>query len=100
MDQVKSISFWLVYNPKSIEIQDIISKIDSTKLLKLENEKWITTIIINFKEVQTVKSWTNILDLYISKKLNKTTQHINIINSHFTDSTNTKYDLSTSWIIL
>ena len=98
MDNVKSISFGLVYNPEAIDIQDIVSDIKEIELLKLENEKGITTLILNFNEPKSIKSWESILDLYISKKIEKTTQNINIINSNFTDSTGAKYELTTSWI--
>ena len=99
MDNVTSLSFGLVYNPEAITIQDIVSNIKETKLLKLENEEGTTTLIINFDKPQTINAWTNILDLYISKKISKTTQNINIINSNFTDSINNTYELTTSWII-
>lgn len=98
IDNVTSLSFALVYNPEAVEIQDIISNIKEVKLLKLQNEKGTTTLILNFDEPQTIQAWKNLLDLYISKKVLKTTQHINIINSNFTDSTNSKYELTTSWI--
>ena len=98
IDNVTSLSFALVYNPEAVEIQDIISNIKEVKLLKLQNEKGTTTLILNFDKPQIIEAWKNLLDLYISKKVLKTTQHINIINSNFTDSTNSKYELTTSWI--
>jgi hypothetical protein len=55
MDNVKSISFGLVYNPEAIDIQDIISNIKEVKLLKLENEKGITTLILNFDDPKSIE---------------------------------------------
>ena len=98
IDQVKNISFSLIYNPEEIKLKDIVSKIKWSTLTKLQNEKWIVTLIINFDKITHIKKWENIIDLYIDKKTANTTQNLNIINSNFTDITNTKYDLTTSWI--
>jgi hypothetical protein len=55
MNNVSSISFGFVYNPEEVEIQDIFSNINSLKPTRLENEKGITTLILNFKNPQTIK---------------------------------------------
>ncbi|MDQ7008963.1 MAG: hypothetical protein Q9M94_01580 [Candidatus Gracilibacteria bacterium] len=95
IDKVKSISFSLTYNPEDVEIQDIFPNINTSRL---ENEKGITTFIINFNEVKNIKSGEEIINFYTSKK-EGTSQNINLINANFTDSTNTRYDLTTSGII-
>jgi len=98
IDNIKTLSLSIVYNPEEITIQDIFSKIKWAKLLRLENEKWISTLIINFDKEQDILKSTNIIELYVSKKNEKTTQNINIINSNFIDWTDTPYNLNTSWI--
>jgi len=55
--QVKSLSLSLIYNAEQINIKDIFSKIKWTKLVKIENEKWVATLIINFDDIKNVKSW-------------------------------------------
>jgi len=95
IDKVKSLSFSFTYNPEEVEIQDIFPNIDTTRI---ENEEWITTFIINNEKVKNIKSGEEIINFYISKKISKTV-NLNLINANFTDSTDTKYDLTTSWII-
>jgi hypothetical protein len=99
ISQVKDLSLSLIYNPEELDIQDIFSKIKWAKLSRIENEKWVITLIINFEEIQNIKVWTNLIELYVSKTKEKTTQNINIINSNFTDWTWINYELTTSWII-
>jgi hypothetical protein len=95
IDKVKSLSFSFTYNPEEVEIQDIFPNIDTTRI---ENEKGITTFIINYKEIKKIKKWEELINFYISKKVWKTA-NLNLINANFTDSTDIKYDLTTSWII-
>ena len=97
MDSVKTLSLWIIYNPEAVELQDMFSNISWLELSRIENEKWIATLILTFSEPTTIQKWKDILNFYISKS-EQTTQHINIINSNFTDSTNTNYQLSTSWL--
>jgi len=98
ISQIKDLSLGLIYNPEEVTIQDIFSKVKWAKLSRLENEKWVATLIINFEDIQNIGAWTNIIELYVSKKTEKTTQNINIINSNFADGTNERYELTTSWI--
>ena len=98
ISQIKDLSLGLIYNPEEVTIQDIFSKIKWAKLSRLENEKWVATLIINFEDIQNINAWVNIIELYVSKKTEKTTQNINIINSNFADWTNERYELTTSWI--
>jgi len=95
INNIKNISFSFTYNPEKVEVQDIFP---NTNVTRLENEKWISTFIVNFEKAKTVKVWEDIINFYISKKWNES-QNLNLINANFTDSSNTKYDLTTSWII-
>ena len=97
MDKVKTLSLWIIYNPDIVELQDIFSNITWLELSRIENEKWIATLILTFSEATNIVSWKDIINFYVSKS-EQTTQHINIINSNFIDSTDTNYQLSTSWI--
>ena len=94
IDKVKSISFSFTYNPEEVEIQDIFPNINTTRI---EKEKWITTFIINYEKIKNIKKSDEIINFYISKKEWKTA-NLNLINANFTDSSDTKYDLTTSWI--
>jgi hypothetical protein len=96
MDQVKSISFWIIYNPEEVEIQDVFSRINWLKLSRLENVKGVTTLILQFANPETIPKWANIIKLYASKAL-KNTQHLNLIQANFTDNTGVTFDLTTSW---
>ncbi len=97
MDNVKTLSLWIIYNPEIVKLQDIFSNINGLELSRIENEKWIATLILTFSQATHILKWKDIINFYVSKN-EETTQHINIINSNFTDSTNTNYQLSTSWI--
>lgn len=95
IDKVKSISFSFTYNPEDVQIQDIFPNIDTNRI---ENWDWISTFIINFNKPKDIKKSEEIINFYISKK-EWTSQNLNLINANFTDSSDVKYDLTTSWII-
>ena len=95
IDKVKSLSFSFTYNPEEVEIQDIFPNINTTRI---ENEKWITTFIINYEKIKNIKKSDEIINFYVSKKEWKTA-NLNLINANFTDSSDNKYDLTTSWIL-
>ena len=95
IDKVKSISFSFTYNPEDVKIQDIFPNIDT---IRIDNEPWITTFIINHKEAKQIKKYEEIINFYVSKEETKTA-NLNLINANFTDETWEKYDLTTSWII-
>ncbi len=97
MDSLKSLSISFVYNHEWIQIQDIFSNVNGLELSRIENEKGIITIILTFSKPSDIPKWKDLINLYVTKEA-KTTQHINIINANFTDSTNTNYKLTTSWI--
>jgi len=95
IDKVKNISFSFTYNPEKVKILDIFPNINTTRI---ENQKWITTFIINFEKAKTFKKWEDIINFYTSKS-SKNSENINLINANFTDNKWTKFDLTTSWII-
>ena len=97
MDSVMSLSLGIIYNPEIVEIQDVFSKINWLELQRIENEAWVSTLLLTFDSPQNIENWKDILNFYLSKNT-ETTQHINIINSNFTDSLWNDYQLSTSWI--
>jgi len=97
MDNVWTLSLSIIYNPEVVELQDIFSNINGLELARIENEKGIATIILTFTKSSSIAKWKDIINFYVAKN-QKITQHINILNANFTDSTETNYELSTSWI--
>jgi len=97
INDLKTLSFGLIYNPENIKIENILSNIANSKVIKMDNNEWITTVIINFSKPQTIKAKNNILKIFVSKKEN-TPENLNLINANFIDKSWNKYDLTTSSI--
>lgn len=97
MDNIDTLSFSIIYNPEVVQLLDIFSNINWMELSRIENEQGIATILLTFSEAATIQKWKDIINFYLSKN-EEITQHINIINSNFTDSTDTNYELTTSWL--
>ncbi len=97
MDNVWTLSLSVIYNPEIVELQDIFSNINGLELSRIENDKWIATIILTFAESSNIQQGKDIINFYVSKN-QELTQHINILNANFTDSIDTNYELTTSWI--
>jgi hypothetical protein len=95
INQAKSLSFSISYNPENVEITNI--ECNSNELIKIENTPWIKAIIINYKTNKDIKSKSKICKIKYNKKENKSEQ-LNLINSNFTDKTWEVFLLSTSWI--
>ncbi len=97
MDSVESLSLGIVYNPEQVELLDTFSNINGFELSRIENTPGVATIILNFLSPQTINKWDEISHFYLSKTQDFT-QHVNVTNANFTDSTNTNYQLTTSWM--
>lgn len=97
MDNIDTLSFSIIYNPEVVQLLDIFSNINWMELSRIENEQGIATILLTFSEAATIQKWKDVINFYLSKN-EEITQHINIINSNFTDSTDTNYELTTSWL--
>jgi hypothetical protein len=96
MNQVKSLSLSIVYNPTNLKIGTINSMI-WWNIINESNEDWLTTLIINFSSPLDIKKWVNIVNLTVSKTEEKL-ENINIISANFTDSANQVYLLSSSGV--
>ncbi len=95
MQQVKNISLWLTYNPNEVEITSIKSKF--WEIVSLwEKNTWYDTILINI-EPQNISKQDILFEIETRKLIEKSTQ-INMINANFSDNSDEKYNLSTSWI--
>ena len=70
MQQLKNISLWLTYNPSEV--------------------------LINIEPKNIIKT-DDLFEIETKKLVEKSTQ-INMINANFKDSSESKYNLSTSWI--
>lgn len=96
MNQVKSLSLSITYNPANVLIENISSQI-WWNLINQANEDWLNTLVINFLNPQDIKKWENILSILTSKKEEKL-ENLNIINANFTDLNNQVYLLSSSGV--
>lgn len=95
INNVKSMSLSLIYNPENIEITSIIW--NNSNISELSNEEWIKSIIINFENAINIIPNENIIEI-ITNKNNQGSENLNIINANFTDIEWKNYLLSTSWI--
>ncbi|MFA5916833.1 MAG: hypothetical protein WC850_01200 [Candidatus Gracilibacteria bacterium] len=96
MNQVKSLSLSIVYNPTNLKIGTINSMIGGN-IINESNEDGLTTLIINFSSPLDIKKGVNIVNLTVSKTEEKL-ENINIISANFTDSANQVYLLSSSGV--
>ena len=95
MQQLKNISLWLTYNPSEVEIISIKSKLWEVVSL-WEKNTWFDTVLVNIEPKNIIKT-DDLFEIEAKKLIEKSTQ-INMINANFTDNTDEKYNLSTSWI--
>lgn len=94
INNCKSLSLSLVYNPENLEITNINS--EETIITKIWDTKWLNSIIINYNNKSIWKN-SKVLTFNTKKKINKT-ENINLINANFIDNTWETYLLTTSWI--
>lgn len=97
MKDVKSVSFSIAYNYDNVEIKNKFTNIKDAEVLNLSNTSWFNTVLINFKNPTTIKSWEKILDIVLSKKEN-VAESLNLVTSNFVDKNENAYMLSTSGI--
>ena len=93
---IENLTFSITYNPENIEITDIIPKLN-WEILNISNTPWLSTIILEYSEVNKIEAWDKILTIKKNKSEDKT-ENINIINANFTDSNNNVFELTTSWV--
>lgn len=93
---IENLSFSITYNPENIKISNIIPKLN-WEILNVSNTPWLSTIILEYSEVNNIKPWDKILTIKTIKSELKT-ENINIVNANFTDSENNTFELTTSWI--
>ena len=96
IDNVENINFSITYNPGNIEIKDIIPKLN-WEILNISNTPWLSTIILEYSEVNKIEKWDKILTIKKNKSEDKT-ENINIINANFTDFDKNTFELTTSWV--
>lgn len=95
MQQLKNISLWLTYNPSEVEIISIKSKL--WEVISLwEKNTWFDTVLVKIEPKNIIKT-DDLFEIETKKLVEKSTQ-INMINANFKDSSESKYNLSTSWI--
>jgi hypothetical protein len=95
MNDVKNISLSFTYNPNNVEI--VSKNSDSAEILELSNESGINTIVLNYSQEKNILKNDNILSIQ-TKKIENTSEQLNIFNANFTDTTSENFLLSTSGI--
>ncbi len=94
LNNVKSLSFSLVFDEEKNKLIEI--SCNWNNLIKIWEQPWIKTIIINYVN-KTINKNTAICNINI-QKTNNLSKELNLINSNFTDNTWETYFLTTSGI--
>lgn len=95
IDNVKNIAMSVSYNPENVGI--LLQEDEKSEVIRLSDNKWIQSILINYSPEKNIISWEKILSIETSK-LNKKSEQLNIFNANFTDTSEENYLLSTSGI--
>lgn len=98
MENVKNISFSLVYDAENIEISEIKSPFADVELL-WEKFSGIETVILNF-DSKNFSEKEDIVEISFVKKDENKISNLNLLNSNFTDLEENIYNLTTSGISL
>jgi hypothetical protein len=83
------------YNPENVGI--LLQEDENSEIIRLSDDKWIQSILINYSPEKNIISWEKILSIETSK-LNQKSEQLNIFNANFTDNSGENYLLSTSGI--
>lgn len=95
MNNVKNIAVSLSYNPENVWV--LLQENNNWEIIRLSDEKWIQSILINYSPEKNIITWENIFSVEISK-LKQISEQLNVFNANFTDSSGENYLLSTSGI--
>jgi hypothetical protein len=95
MNNVKNIAVSMTYNPNNVWI--LLQEDNNWEILRLSDEKWIQSILINYTQEKNILSWDAIFSVETSK-LNEKSEQLNLFNANFTDTSGQNYLLSTSGI--
>lgn len=96
MENVEKLSIWLIHNPENVDLK-FSSTIDWINIKDLSEVEWVNSLIIYFSWNKNIDSWTNLIDIKATKKINKP-ENINLINASFMDNSWTDFGLTTSGI--
>ncbi|MGB2111482.1 MAG: hypothetical protein ACPHY8_06845 [Patescibacteria group bacterium] len=89
MTNVKNVTFSIVYNPENINI------LKANGLQHVSTNNGVSTFLLQFDEPKNIIKDEKVALLEINKNKNKT-EHINIVEANFTDTSGNSYELSTS----
>lgn len=98
INNVKSFSISLFYNPENVKILDIFWNDNDFEIITLSKEDWILSLILNYKTPKNINQNNEIIKIAVKKKDYSKIEQINIANTNFTDKDNAIYELSASWI--
>lgn len=93
----KSISFSIVYNKDNVILKNKKVYIENWNIINLVDNNWFNTLVVNFKNPTNIKSWENIINIILDKKVDNR-ENINLINANVIDSDNNSFMLSTSGV--
>jgi len=100
MQQVKTLSLSVAYNPENIEIVSHSSGFSDGILVPMGSGEGFMTLTVTFPEGKDISPETKVFDLAVRKIDTDVIESINIINANFTSIDGTQYDLSSSGIEL
>jgi len=96
INNLKSLSFNVSYNPETLIIENITSNITS-QVLNLSNNPWINSVTLILDIVKDINK-SEVLAIIKVKKMEEKTENINIFDARFNDNTAQTSLLTTSWI--
>jgi len=91
MNDVTSIGLSLTYNPETTTLENIYAS--EGELITLSDQAGISSLVLNFSSPRNIIAGEKILSF--SKKSDETTT-VNLIQTNFTDTSDTQYQLSAS----
>ena len=97
LNNISNITLSIAYNSENIKINNIIPKLN-WEVSNISNTPGLTTIILEYSEINNIDPNDKILTINTQKKKEKT-ENINIVSANFTDKSGKSFELSNSWII-
>jgi hypothetical protein len=97
LNNISNITLSIAYNSENINIKDIIPKLH-WEISNISNTDGLTTIILEYSEINNIEPNEKILTISTEKKKEKT-ENINIISANYTDKSGKSFELFNSWII-
>jgi len=98
IQQAKTLSLSIAYNPENIQIVSQSSGIPEATLIPMGSGEWFMTLTLSFPTWKDIVPESKVFDIAIRKIDANVEESINIINANFTSTDGIQYDLSTSGV--